>query len=132
MAKLGQNAPKAEDAPANVEYDNSNEAGAIWIGEDKKGNEKLSIKIGDRSLYAFPNQKKTDAEEDSKKPDYNVIEFSGDDSALVGAAWLGKTGNDRDKLTLKVGEVYYTAVMCDEKEGQSENRADMTIFAPSK
>jgi uncharacterized protein (DUF736 family) len=115
----------------NTEFDNSNEAGAVWIGEDKKGGEKLSIKLGDRMVYGFPNQKKTDAEGDVKKPDYNIIEFAGEESSLVGAAWVGKTANDRDKLTIKVGEQYYTAVMREVKEGQSDKRADMTIFAPS-
>ncbi len=112
-------------------FDNSNEDGAIWIGEDKKGGEKLSIKIGDRLVYGFPNQKKTDAEADVKKPDYNVIEFAGEESSLVGAAWVGKTTSGRDKLSLKIDNTFYTAVMPDEKEGQSDKRADMTIFAPN-
>ena len=135
MASLTDNNTPATDTP---EFDNSNEAGAIWFGKDKNGNEKLGILLNGRNLQAFPNKKKkTDDEADAKKPDYNIVEFTGEDGAsdLVGAAWVGKTKSDRAKLTIKMTDgKYFTAVMRDKKEDEpaDSKRADMTIFQPTQ
>ena len=133
MATLTDNNTAATDTP---EFDNSNEAGAIWIGKDKNGNEKLGIVLNGHSYQAYPNRKKDESKpEDAKKPDYNVVEYEEDGKTnLVGAAWVGKTKNDRAKLTIKMSDgTYYTAVMRDRKEDEPEDskRADMTIFKPS-
>jgi uncharacterized protein (DUF736 family) len=101
------------------------EAGAIWNRTDKNAKRFLSIVLKNKTLNGFQSkEKKTE-----KSPDFNLIEFKADgESALVGAAWIGETKSQREKLTLKIGDEYFTAVKRDVVEGQKEGRADYTIF----
>lgn len=120
------------------DYSNSQEAGAIWLGTTKAGVDMLSIRLEGRQLHGFANLKKSDDPSDDAKPDYNIVEFTGNPkqpSNLVGAAWSGLTKQNNDKLNIRLGsganEVYYTAVMREVVEGQPDTRADMTIFKPT-
>jgi len=114
------------------EFNNDNEAGAIWIHEDKQGNPMLRIGLDGKDYTGFKNVDKTN----EKAPDYNIVQYVDGKPNQVGVAWSGKTKNDNQKLNIKMdaGEtsIYLTAVMRNnENIDEKSNRADMTIFKPS-
>jgi uncharacterized protein (DUF736 family) len=97
--------------------------GAIWIKDGENGQIILNIGIQGVFYTGKMNASKPNDPE-SKLPDYLV--FNGDGQE-VGAAWKGRTKQDREKLRIKLGELYMTAVMRDEVKGK---QADMVIFDP--
>lgn len=112
------------------EFDNSNEAGAIWIRE-KNDKQQLNIVVNGVQLNGFENEKRI---EGSKAPDFNIVQYVDNVPKDVGAAWIGETKQGNKKLNMKLKldgkEEYYTAVKRKNKPENSK-AADMTIFVPS-
>lgn len=96
----------------------SNTAGAIWI-EDKGDTVTLSIVVGDSKFVGKKNENKR-AE---NHPDYRI--FDGDKE--IGAAWKGVTAKNRVKLSLRINDTKYTAVMRDNPTGKQPH---MDIMPP--
>jgi hypothetical protein len=116
-----------EEKTEKVEFDNSNEAGAIWI-RVKDGKPILSIVINGEQYSGFKN----DPKRSENAPDYDIVQYSEAGRKAVGAGWIGETKNKNEKLNIKLnGEtpVYYTAVR---RSGEATGKAaDFTIFVPT-
>lgn len=110
---------------------NPADVGAIWIKTGKNEQNLLSIGLEGKNYTGFKNDRKT---EGSKQPDYNICEYVDGKPVRVGAAWTGKSGQGRDKLSMKFGDGedarFYTAVMRDGAEEFTEDskQAHMTIL----
>ena len=100
---------------------------AVWVKEDKAGNELLTVKLSDGTIL---NGVFNRFKEEEKHPDFRLVDFSQKDDegnyVVLGAIWKGETKNGREKLTIRLedGE-YYTAVKQDKK---SENAPDYVVI----
>lgn len=129
------------------EFDNSNEAGAIWVKDVKNGpnagSQMLSISLEGEQLVGWANKKK---EENDKRPDFNLVrtvakgdpespdpEKQKDQTELAGAAWVKTASTGRTMITIAIDNkegpnTYFSA---SKRENATENSANYTIWKPS-
>ncbi len=124
---------------ATKDFENSiEEAGAIWIRENKEKRTTLSILIGDERFYGLQLKKDLNNPADEKKPDYSIVRYVGEGenskAEIIGNARIRGTVDGRETLSIEIGtgknktESPLIAVMLDKSKVDDEQGPDMVIF----